>query len=423
MALTSKGLAYLILAYVFIGLALIFREPSLTAFVVPNAILFLFSSRKPPVRVPLLRVTRRMYPPRSFGGENIDVTVRIQNDSIENIDELQLKDQIPESLKVESGSEAVTISMRPYEETQIWYCISAPKRGTYVLGPMSFRIKDMLGFHENSGEIATLDELSVLPKLERLGPIELRARRVGPWPGSIPSRKIGPGTEFFELRNYLPGDDLRRINWKASAKSGRLIANEFEGEQVTDVLVVVDCSEGTMSRLFDFDVTELEVSLAASLCAQLIHQGNRVGLSVYSAVRTWVDPGFGKRQLLRLVNSLAVVTPGIASVPLKYAVESVIVSVVPARSVIIFISPLMGDETIDLIEDLTAKGYGVMCFTPVAGSKTEDMTNSMILARRIFASERRIKLIDVSKKVRVIEFSPEIDVRYALRRWRLWRRA
>jgi len=263
----------------------------------------------------------------------------------------------------------------------------------------------------------------VLPKLERLGPIELRARRVGPWPGSIPSRKIGPGTEFFELRNYLPGDDLIRINWKASAKSGRLIANEFEGEQVTDVLVVVDCSEGTMSRLFDFDVTELEVSLAASLCAQLIHQGNRVGLSVYSAVRTWVDPGFGKRQLLRLVKSLAVVTPGIASVPLKYAVESVIVSVVPARSVIIFISPLMGNETIDLIEDLTAKGYGVICFTPVAGSKTEDMTNSMILARRILASERKIKLIDVSKKARVIEFSPEIDVRYALRRWRPWRRA
>jgi len=423
MALTSKGLAYLILAYVFIGLALIFREPALTAFVVPNTILLSFSSRKPPVKAPKLSVTRRMYPPRSFEGEHIDVTVRIQNDSIENIDELQLKDQIPESLKLESGSEAVTISMQHNEQAQLWYRISAPRRGTYVLGPVLFRTTDIFGFHESSGEITVLDDVSVLPKIEKLGAIELRARRVGPWPGSIPSRKIGPGTEFFELRSYMPGDDLRRINWKASAKSGRLIANEFEGEQVTDVLVVVDCSEGTMSRLFDFDVTELEVSLAASVCAQLIHQGNRVGLSVYSAVRTWVDPGFGKRQLLRLVNSLAVVIPGKASVPLKYAVESVIVSVVPARSVIIFISPLIGDETIDLIEDLTAKGYGVICFTPVAGSKTEDTTNSMILARRILASERRIKLIDVSRKARVIGFSPEIDVRYALRRWRPWRRA
>lgn len=146
-------------------------------------------------------------------------------------------------------------------------------------------------------------------------------------------------------------------------------------------------------------------------------------MSVYSAVRTWVDPGFGKRQLLRLVNSLAVVTPGKASVPLKYAVESVIVSVVPARSVIVFISPLMGEETVDVIEDLTTKGYGIICFTPVAGSRIEGMTDSMILARRILAAERRIKLLDVGKMVRVIEFSPEIDVRYALRRWRPWRRA
>jgi uncharacterized protein (DUF58 family) len=313
--------------------------------------------------------------------------------------------------------------MRPDEQAQLWYRISAPRRGTYVLGPILFRTTDLFGFHESSGEISVLDDVSVLPKMEKLGAIELRARRVGPWPGSIPSRKIGPGTEFFELRSYMPGDDLRRINWKASAKSTRLMANEFEGEQVTDVLVVVDCSEGSMSRVFDFDVAELEVSLAASLCAQLIYQGNRVGLSVYSAVRTWVGPGFGKRQLLRLVNSLAVVTPGRASVPLKYAVESVIVSVVPARSVILFISPLMGEETVDVIEDLTTKGYGVICFTPVAGSRTEGMTDSMILARRILAAERRIKLIDVSKKVRVIEFSPEIDVRYALRRWMPWRRA
>src|SRR3990170_342500 len=117
MALTSKGLAYLILAYVFIGLALIFREPALTAFVISNAILLFFSSRNPPNTAPKLRILRRMYPPRSFGGESIDVTVRVSNDSIESIEELHLRDRIPGLLKLESGSEAVTISMRPYEET------------------------------------------------------------------------------------------------------------------------------------------------------------------------------------------------------------------------------------------------------------------------------------------------------------------
>lgn len=422
MPLTTKGLAYLVVAYAFIGLALIFRQPVLTAFVIPNAILLFFSSRKLLSSTPKIGIARLMNPQRSFGGESIDVAVQISNKSDATLDELQLKDGIPESLKLEAGSGETTIYMHPHEQTQLWFRISAPKRGIYVFGPMSFRIADIFGLHEKTGEIPVFDDLIVLPKMENLGPIDLRARRVGPWPGMIPSRRIGLGTEFFELRDYMPGDDLRRINWKASAKSTHLMANEFEGEQVTDVLLLVDCSEGSMSKLFDFDVAELEVSLAASLCAQLIQQGNRVGLSVYGAVRTWVDPGFGKRQLLRLLNSLAVVRPGKATLPLTYAVESVIVSVVPARSVIILISPLLNGETVNVVADLATKGYGILCFTPVVSLKTEGVTEPMILARRILAAERRINLRDVGKIARIIEISPQTDVRSSLRRWRAWTR-
>ena len=142
-------------------------------------------------------------------------------------------------------------------------------------------------------------------------------------------RRMGLGTEFFELSPYTPGDDLRRVNWKASAKLRQLVTNEFEGEQVTDVLVALDCSQGVASKLFDFDAMEFQVSLAASLCWQLILQGNRVGLSVYGAVRTWVNLAFGKRQLLRILDNLAIVKPGPATVPLDYAVESVITTLVP----------------------------------------------------------------------------------------------
>lgn len=84
---------------------------------------------------------------------------------------------------------------------------------------------------------------------------------------------------------------------------------------------------------------------------------------------------------------------------------------------------MLGEETVSVIADLVTKGYGVTCFTPVAGSKTEGMTESMVLAKRILAAERRIKLIDIGRMVRIIEFSPDIDVKHAMRRaWRTWRR-
>jgi len=418
MALSSKGLAYLVVAYAFIGLALMLREPLLTAFVIPNAILLLFSSRVPSVRAPTLSIARRMHPPHSFGGEDVDVIVKVTNDSTQKIEDVRLEDHLPDSLAVKAGAKATRIFMSPHETAEFWYRISAPARGRYVLGPVSYRTTDAMGFHGFRGEINGLDDVIVFPEIQKLGPIELRARRVGPWPGLVPSRKIGPGTEFFELRTYAPGDDLRSINWKASAKSGRLISNEFEGEHVTDVLVVLDCSEGSISRLFDPDVVELEISLAASLCAQLIHQGNRVGLSVYGAVRDLVYPAFGKRQLLRLLNSLTIVTPGRASISLEYCSEPLIVYAAPARSVIVFISPLMNDETVSVITNLAARGYGVMVLTPAVISEAAGMAESMLLAKRILSLERRIRLKDVHRVANVLEFSTQTNIRRALRRWR-----
>lgn len=416
MALTRKGLFYLIIAYFFIGLALIFKEPALTVFVIPNALLLLLSSHVP--KSPNLKVSRRINPPRSFGDENVDVSVEVYNDSDERIEELSLNDQIPESLILESGTPTLTLQMHPYERVEFGYRFLAPGRGNYALGPLSLQTADVMQFHECKGEIPCNDELTILPKMEKLGPIALRARRVEQWPGQVPSRRMGSGTEFLELRQYEPGDELRRINWKASARKGSLVTNEFEREQVTDALLVVDASQGTFSKIFDFDVAEFELSLTASLCSQLISQGNRVGLSVYSMVRTWVDPGFGKRQLLRLLRSLATVRPGRASIPLQYAVESVIVSMVAARSVIIFISPLLDDDIVKVMANLAERGYGIICFTPVVGSNVADMNQSMVLARRILVSERRIKIAEGARFARLIEFSPQLDLRNELRRWK-----
>jgi len=413
MALTKKGLVYLIIAYAFIGLALFFREPALTAFVIPNALLLLFSTRSSSTSQ---RIVRQARPLRSFGGESISVSVEFTNTSDAAIDEVKLEDSVPEPLVLEAGTRILTMYMRPHERVEFGYRISAPKRGRYVLGPLLLQTTDVMGFHESKKWIASRTELSIMPQIEKLGVIALRARRVGQWPGLVPSRRIGSGTEFFELRPYEPGDELRRINWKASAKAGSLITNEPEGERVTDVLVVVDVSEGTLSKLFDFDVPEFELSLAASLCSQLISQGNRVGLSVYSAARTWVDPGFGKRHLLRLLNNLTIAKPGRASIPMQYAVESVIISLVPSRSVLVFISPLVGEEILKLIVSLADRGYAMMCFTPATGTNVE-VTRSRILAKRILTIERRVKMVRVSGMARLVEFSPNLDLKHELRRW------
>ena len=416
MALTKKAVLYLGMAYLFIGLALVFRQPALTVFVIPIALTFFYSSLVSRIRTPNLTITRKLNPLRSFGGESIKVAVEIRNNLNVEINDLRLEDQVPSSLHLETGSNSFTLSLKPLERAEHFYDISAPKRGRYTLGPVKATSTDLMRLRQYSVTTPGQSVVMILPQVEDLGRVDMTAKRVGPWPGTIPSRSVGPGTEFFELRLYSPGDELRRINWKASARQARLVTNEFETERVTDVLVALDCSETVLSSVFSFDAEEFEVNLAASLCSQLLLQGNRVGLLVYGAERTWVSPGFGKRQLLRILSSLTITKAGRSIIPMDFAVEAIVNAVLPARSVIAFISPLMGDEIVEVVRGVAAAGYSVLCVTPSMEPSPKDGSQSIALARKILETERRINLRQIASISKCIEVSPQTSIRILSRR-------
>lgn len=414
MTLTKKGLTYLSIAYGFIALAMAFREFYLAAFVVPIGFLFLASGRVVTLDVSRLKIQRKLTPARSFGGEPVDVTIQVTNDTARSFPEIEIDDRVQTPLTVERGLNAVTLSLEPEEIIEWTYRIQAPPRGHYSLGPVSIRCTDILGFRGKQDQILLNDSFIVSPRVEKIGTVDLKAKRVGPWPGQVPFRSVGAGTEFYELRMYNAQDELRRINWKASARMGRLVTNEYESEHVTDVLVVLDCTEGVVSSLFDFDLLEFQLSLAASLCSQFLLQGNRVGLAVYGAVRAWGDPAFGKRQLLKILDNLAMVKAGRAQVPMNYAVESVVVSLVPSKTMIVFISPLLNDEIADVISNLALNGYVSLCLSPTMIAARGRDSNA--LAKRILSAQRRANAIRVGAAATMIEFSPNLSLKSSLRR-------
>lgn len=369
-----------------------------------------------------ISVERKIRPTRSVSGDDVNVTLKVTNISPNTIHSLLIEDRMPDQLKLGGGSNRFMLSLRKGESTQFEYVISKPRRGSYQIGPTLTCISDSTGLRRKDYELSNADELIVIPNLEKLGAVDLKGRRFGPWPGLVPSRRIGVGTEFFEISPYVAGDDLRRVNWKASARSGMLVTNEFEGEQVIDALILLDCSEGVTSELFDYDAMELQIDFAASLCSQLIMQGDRVGLSVYGANRTWVSPGFGKRHLLRLLDSLAFVKPGRATLPIKYATESVLSAILPSRSLVVLISPMLNDEVVEMVESIAANRYSLLCFTPSAKPKPGTAESSRV-ARRIFEDERRLRILRTQKMASVIQLSPELSVRRQLKVGTRWTRA
>jgi uncharacterized protein (DUF58 family) len=135
------------------------------------------------------------------------------------------------------------------------------------------------------------------------------AARVGmlehmPGSGEAPRVARGDGDEFFALREYMPGDDVRKINWRASARLNTLIVKELEPDTSRYVSILLDnraCDIEGFEELF-----EDAVETAASLAVTLLHQQLRVGLTSYSGT---VMMGEGSSQILKVLDLLARIGP------------------------------------------------------------------------------------------------------------------
>jgi hypothetical protein len=84
---------------------------------------------------------------------------------------------------------------------------------------------------------------------------------------------------------------------------------------------------------------------------------------------------------------------------------------------------LFDDEIVKVMANLSGRGYGLICFTPIVRSNAAGVSQAVVLARRILTAERRIKMAELARYARVIQFSPQLDLRNELRRWKPRREA
>jgi len=144
----------------------------------------------------------------------------------------------------------------------------------------------------------------ILKKIRR---IEIRTRRLvaDVFSGEYQSVFKGRGMEFTEVREYLPGDDIRSIDWNVTARTGTPYIKKFEEERELTIMFVVDASG---SGAFG-SVSRFKAELAAELCAVLAfsatRNNDRVGLVMFSdRIEKVVPPQKGRRHVLRVVREL-----------------------------------------------------------------------------------------------------------------------
>ncbi len=410
---TRKAVGYFTLASVLLMLALLFQDFQLAVLVFPVASLFFLTNVWGFVEKVEVEMERTITPSESFGDGNILVNLRVQNRGKDELGNVEVEEALPRQIKLEKGTNILHTSLRSGEAVDLAYEFENPGRGHYPIGPLTVRVTDAFGFYLTEKRLGP-ELLAVMPRPERVRGTELRPRHLGPWSGIIPSRTSGAGTEFYSLRGYVPGDDLKRINWKASARANRLIVNELEAERTTDVMVVLD-TDVTFYESSEKELFEQSIRATASMCSLLLRQGNRVGLILQGEERGVVPPAFGKRQERRILYMLAAAKPGPAMISTGYVVNLLAQFMLPARAQMVIISPLLERTITEGIRQLVTAGYSVMVLSPQPRVPEKYESEAERLAFDITRLERSNVLLGVEKSCRLIQWPAGVSLSRTLR--------
>jgi len=197
----------------------------------------------------------------------------------------------------------------------------------------------------------------------------------------------GDGIEFADIRPFAPGDRVRRINWRASARRNGFQVNEMHPERNADVVIFLDTFTD-LRRLPEGDTSmELAVRAAAAMVDLYLRRRDRVGLIGFGGTLRWLRPAMGERQLYRLVDALID-----TEVVLSYAwkgLEVIPRRTLPPKSLVVALSPLLDDRTVSALFDLRGRGYDLvvveltpLAFVPAGRRDTEK------LAYRLWGMQR-----------------------------------
>ena len=340
--------AYVGLSAVALAAALVLGRPELVAVAAPFALLLavgLALGRQPRVDV-AVHVERE----RALEGE--EVTVLVALSAVTGVERLDVLLALPHGLEIPPDENPTAVRLRAGDERELEFRVRCARWGGYAAGEVVLRARDRLGLFAFEGVAGRRSPLKVYPRpehlLELLKPLETQV-----FTGNQVSRVKGDGIEFADIRPFAPGDRVRRINWRASARRREFVVNEMHPERNTDVVVFVDSfSEVREDREGTLDLT---VRAATALAERYLARKDRVGIVGFGGVLNWLLPASGVVQHYRIVDALLD-----TEVVLNYAWKDIDViprRTLPPKALVLALTPLLDDRAVHALLDLRARGF------------------------------------------------------------------
>ncbi|HEY3764288.1 MAG TPA: DUF58 domain-containing protein [Gaiellales bacterium] len=378
-AVSPKLVAYATLAAAGLLAAIAARRPELAAITLPFTLLLVTVVHE---RAPAVDVAVAIDRPRVIEGERLRVHLTV--DARERVDQLELTLRLPPGLAADEPTFA--LALRAGERRELDVEVRCERWGVYGVGDVGLRASDRFGLFTYRQVIARRAALRVYPRHETLRRL-VAPTETQPYAGNLVARRAGTGIEFADIRTFQTGDQLRAINWRASARRGSLVVSERHPEQNSDVILFLD----TFAELRDRAGSSLDLAVraASALATRYLSDKNRVGVVGFGGILRWLQPGGGLRQQYQIVEALLQ-----TDIVFSYAWKEA--SVIPRRtlppnSLVIALTPLLDARGIQVLFDLRARGYdlAILEISP-AVFVAPPRTDAQAVARRLWLLEREL---------------------------------
>src|SRR5215212_5015616 len=289
--------------------ALALGLPELAAVTAPFAVLAVLGLAL--VREPAVTGTVDVSSARVLEGDDVEVTLHLR--ALAPVERLEAFVVVEDGLAVEDGGNVVALRLGAGDEREHHFSLRCERWGAYGVGEVLLRAADLLSLRRWEARLDRRSPLRVYPRPEQVAEL-LRPFRTQVFSGNHVSREKGEGIEFADLRPFVPGDRVRRVNWRASARRA-----------------------------------------AAGLAEHYLREKDRVGVVSFGGRLNWLLPGTGPAQLYRVLDAILE-----SEIVVSFAWKDVDIvprRMLPAHALVIALTPLLDDRAVAALLDLRARGF------------------------------------------------------------------
>lgn len=342
-------------------------------------------------------------------GESVEATLTVTNIGQRRLHGV-LRTAWPPSAGATHGFHPIDI--QPGQRVTVRTTLRPSRRGDRAADRVTIRSYGPLGLAARQGSHRFAQTVRALPAFSSRKHLPSRLQRLRELDGRSSVLVRGAGTEFDSLREYVGGDDVRSIDWRASARAADVMVRTWRPERDRHIVIVLDTGRVSAGRVGDGPRLDAAMDAALLLAALAAHAGDRVDLIAYDRrLRAGVQGASATELLPALVNAMAPLTPELVESDAR-GMATEILRRARRRSLVVLLTGLdaapLEQGLLPVLPSLTTRHQ--LLLAAVADPAIDRMAHARGDARAVFAAAAAERTISERRQVTTLLHRLGVDV-------------